>query len=229
MINGLPSPAAAHGEGNGDGDGVRVLGGLTGADPIEPPVAYAGVVTRVIAIAVDALLIGAAALAATGAVLLMFSVFAIAGRHHLLAAVVGGVCLVVWVVSYFGVFWTTTGQTPGSRVMQIRVTRANGSRLRPRHALLRLAWMVLSLPLFWGYVPILISARRRGVFDVFAGTIVTHSPPETEPDTADAVGGDLVSRRRVVAVLAPRGARRGPSGGSFSEAGQPDSPGRERA
>jgi uncharacterized RDD family membrane protein YckC len=213
VINGLPSPPVAHGEGTADGDRGTVLGGFTGADLSEPPVAYAGVVTRVIAIAVDALLIGGAALAAVGAVLLMFSVFAIAGRHHALAAVIGGVCLVVWVVSYFAVFWTTTGQTPGSRVMQIRVARANGSRLRPRHALLRLAWMVLSLPLFWGYAPILISARRRGVFDVFAGTVVTHSPPETEPGTADAVGGDLVSQRRVIAVLAPRGGvRRGSEG-----------------
>jgi uncharacterized RDD family membrane protein YckC len=82
------------------------------------------------------------------------------------------------VVCYFGAFWTTTGQTPGNRVMQIRVARADGTRLKPRHALVRLVGLVLSLPLFWGFVPILMSARRRGVFDVMAGTVVTViSPP----------------------------------------------------
>ena len=39
------------------------------------------------------------------------------------------------------------------------------------------AGMVISLPLIWGYLPILTSARRRGVCDVIAGTVVTVVPP----------------------------------------------------
>src|SRR5947209_8573240 len=85
-------------------------------------VAYAGLVTRAIAIVIDALLIDAAALTVTGAVLLVESVFNASHRHHSLAGAVGAVLFFVWVVSYFSVFWTNTGQTPGSRVMQIRVT-----------------------------------------------------------------------------------------------------------
>ena len=140
--------------------------------PQVPP-AYAGLVTRTIALAIDALLINVAALAVAAALLLVFSVFAVSSEQHPVAVVIEGVLYVVWVVCYFGAFWTTTGQTPGNRVMHIRVTRADGTCLRPRHALVRLAGMLISMPLLWGYLPILTSTRRRGAFDVAAGTVVT--------------------------------------------------------
>jgi uncharacterized RDD family membrane protein YckC len=118
------------------------------------PVVYAGLVTRAVAIVIDALLIDAAALAVTGAVLFF-----------------------VWVVSYFVTFWTTTGQTPGSRVMQIRLARVDGGHVGIVRALVRLAGMVVSLPFLWGYLPILWTARRRTAFDLVAGTAVTVVPP----------------------------------------------------
>jgi uncharacterized RDD family membrane protein YckC len=161
-------------------------------EPTEPTVEYSGAVTRLIAITLDALVINTAALAVAGAVLLVFSVFTVTGRNHPVAIVLGGAAYLVWAVSYFGVFWTTTGQTPGNRVMQIRVTRADGGRLRPRHALLRLVGMVISLPLCWGYVPILTSARRRGVPDMIAGSIVTQAPPRPELEVVRPTGGRVV-------------------------------------
>jgi hypothetical protein len=42
--------------------------------------------------------------------------------------------------------------------------------------------MVLSLPLFWGYLLILWTERRRTVFDVAAGTVVTIAPPAPRLD-----------------------------------------------
>jgi uncharacterized RDD family membrane protein YckC len=144
---------------------------------------YVGLVTRAIAIVLDALLIDVVALAVTGAVLLIFSVFSITNRHHAVGVAIGGAAFVVWVIGYFVAFWSTTGQTPGNRVMHIRVVRTDGSRLRPRHALVRLAAMVISLPLFWGYLPILTNARRRGVPDSLAGTVVIDGPgPSTPPE-----------------------------------------------
>lgn len=133
---------------------------------------YAGLVTRTIAFGIDALVIAVIAVAVAGAALLTFAVFAVTGNHHTLALVVGGVAFVIWVTCYFAGFWTTTGQTPGNRLMQIRVTRSDGARVRAHQALIRLGAMVLSLPLFWGYWPILTSARRRGVPDAMAGTVV---------------------------------------------------------
>jgi uncharacterized RDD family membrane protein YckC len=110
-------------------------------------------------------------------VLLVFSVFSVSGNHGRPALIViGSALFVIWVIAYFSVFWTTTGQTIGSRVMRIRVTRLDGTGLKPRHALARLAGMVISLPLFWGYLPILSGGRRRGVFDVLAGTVVVVVP-----------------------------------------------------
>lgn len=140
------------------------------------PVVYAGLVTRAIAIVIDALLIDAAALAATGAVLLLESVFGPSRNHHVLAIITGGALFFVWVACYFVTFWTTTGQTPGSRVMQIRLARSDGGAVGPGRALVRLAGMVLSLPLLWDYVPILWTARRRTAFDLMAGTVVTVVP-----------------------------------------------------
>ena len=152
-------------------------GTVTAAGPSSSPgVVYSGLVTRAIAIVIDAVLINAVALAVTGAVLLLESTFGVSRGHHDLAVATGSVLFFVWVAGYFATFWTTTGQTPGSRVMQIRVTRPDGARLGLRRAFVRLAWMVLSLPFLWGYLPILWTPRRRTVFDLVAGTIVAVAP-----------------------------------------------------
>jgi uncharacterized RDD family membrane protein YckC len=149
------------------------------SSPDGAPIVYVGLVTRALAIVLDALVIDVVALAATGAVLVVRSVFSITGKHHKVDAVIAGVLFAAWVVAYFVVFWSTTGQTPGNRVMHIRVVRSDGERVRPSHAFVRLGAMVLSLPLFWGYLPILTSARRRGLPDALAGTVVVVSegPP----------------------------------------------------
>jgi uncharacterized RDD family membrane protein YckC len=161
---------------------VRATAAIEATPPDSP--AYAGLVTRMIALTLDAVLIDLAAAVVSGAVLVVLSVFSVAGdKLRPVLIVIGSVLFVVWVVSYFVVLWTTTGQTVGSRVMAIQVVRSDGSRFKPRHALVRLAGMVIALPLFWGYLPILVTARRRGVFDVMANTIVIVAP-------ADAPGGD---------------------------------------
>jgi len=134
---------------------------------------YVGLVTRTIAIVLDAVLIDVVALAVTGAVLVVRSVFSVTSGHHgTVAAAIAAAAFVVWVITYFVVFWSTTGQTPGNRAMHIRVVRSDGSEMRPRHAFIRLGAMAISLPLFWGYWPILTNARRRGVPDLMAGTVV---------------------------------------------------------
>lgn len=143
------------------------------------PIVYVGLVTRALAIVLDAVVINVIALAATGAVLIVRSVFSITGKHHKLDAVIAGVLFATWVIAYFVVFWSTTGQTPGNRIMHIRVVRSDGERVKPTPGVIRLGAMVLSLPLFWGYLPILTSVRRRGFPDAVAGTVVvvSEAPP----------------------------------------------------
>jgi uncharacterized RDD family membrane protein YckC len=144
---------------------------------------YAGLVTRTIAFAADAAIINVVALAVGGIVALVLSIFPVSSRAHDAIVAAGAVLFVVWTIGYFIAFWTATGETPGNRTMHIRVVRADGSPLRPRHALARLAGLVLGLPLFLGYVPILLNDRRRGLQDVMAGTVVLTSvaTPEEAP------------------------------------------------
>jgi uncharacterized RDD family membrane protein YckC len=163
----------------GPGSQTEALSSLPHADGESPhdgtPAVYVGLVTRALAIVLDALVIDVVALAVTGAVLVVRSALNITGKHHKVDAVVAAVVFGAWVVAYFVVFWSTTGQTPGNRIMHIRVVRSDGERVRPTHAVIRLGAMILSLPLFWGYLPILTSARRRGFPDAVAGTVVVVS------------------------------------------------------
>ena len=84
---------------------------------------------------------------------------------------------VLWTVGYFVVFWSTTGQTPGNRVMQIRVERSDGGTLRRRTAVLRLAALaVAAIPFFAGFLPILFDRHRRAFQDFVARSVVVRAP-----------------------------------------------------
>jgi uncharacterized RDD family membrane protein YckC len=145
--------------------------------PATTPV-YEGLVTRGIAFAVDAALINLAALIVSVSVGLALSVLDPSNNVETAALAVAGVAYVVWTIAYFVTFWSTTGQTPGNRLLQIRVCRADDREaLRPRKSLLRLGAMVLcALPLFAGFLPILVNNRRRGLHDMVAGSVVVSAP-----------------------------------------------------
>jgi uncharacterized RDD family membrane protein YckC len=52
----------------------------------------------------------------------------------------------------------------------------------PSAALLRFAGLILAaLPLFAGFLTILVDDRRRGVHDMLAGTVVVPAPHEPSP------------------------------------------------
>jgi uncharacterized RDD family membrane protein YckC len=135
---------------------------------------YVGLVTRAIAFAIDAALINAAAIVTAAVVALALSVVNIPDELRAVAVAMGGALYVLWTVGYFTTFWTTTGQTPGSRALRIRVGSTSGETLRPRRALLRFVGLTLAaLPLFAGFLLILVDDRRRGLHDLIAGTVVT--------------------------------------------------------
>ena len=138
------------------------------------PVEYAGIVTRGIAFAIDALMIQLVAIAVAGTAALILSVISPSNHVNTVIAAIGGVAYVLWLVGYFVVFWSTTGQTPGNRLLEIRVCReADGEPVRPATALLRFVALVLAaLPLFLGFLPILLDDRRRGLNDMIARTVV---------------------------------------------------------
>jgi uncharacterized RDD family membrane protein YckC len=139
----------------------------------EPSERYVGLVTRAIAFALDAAIINVVAILTAAAISLTLSVVKVPHDVHTAVAAVGGVAYVVWTVAYFVTFWSTTGQTPGNRVMRIRVQAASGGRLPPRRAFLRFLGIILAtVPLFAGFLPILVDDRRRGIHDMLARTVV---------------------------------------------------------
>jgi uncharacterized RDD family membrane protein YckC len=146
---------------------------------------YGGVATRAIALAADAAV----------TVILFMSVVGIAA---LVASLVGdlrpewlvGVLLASgWMLvagSYFVLFWSSAGQTPGMRLLRVRVRGPAGDPPSIGRSLVRLVGLVLAiLPMFAGFIPVVFTERRRGLPDFLAGTVVVfdntgasaHGPP----------------------------------------------------
>ena len=137
----------------------------------ERPV-YGGIATR--ALAIDAAVTLVLFMSVVGVVALVASL--VGGLHPdwlvgiLLAA---GSMLVAGM--YFVLFWSAAGQTPGMRLLRIRVRGPAGDSLSIGRSLVRLVGLGLAIvPMFAGFVPVLFSERRRGLPDFLAGTVVLH-------------------------------------------------------
>jgi uncharacterized RDD family membrane protein YckC len=157
-----------------------VTGAPAPAPPPAPAVngtgsAYGGLVTRVVAFALDAAIIDAVALVVGVVIALALSLFNLPNDVQKVLVAVGGVAAVVWGIAYFTFFWSTTGQTPGNRVMSIEVRGVRGERLKPRRALVRVLVLPLSvIPLGAGLWLILVDRRRRALHDRIARTVVVY-------------------------------------------------------
>jgi uncharacterized RDD family membrane protein YckC len=140
-------------------------------------VGYAGLTTRALAFLVDGLLVCIALLLAAAA---LGIVTALVGplRPTWLAGALLGPAWLAALIAYFAGFWSTLGQTPGMRLMRIRLVSSSESPLRFGRALLRLVAVVLSIiPCFAGFAPALFDDRRRALPDFVARTIVTTAEP----------------------------------------------------
>ena len=105
------------------------------------------------------------------------------GDKGLLLVAIGAVLAFVWTVAYFTFFWSATGQTPGNRVMRIRVEDAvSGETIRMRRAFLRFFGLLLSaLLLCIGFLMILVDRRRRALHDRLLRTAVVYVPENLPP------------------------------------------------
>ena len=143
------------------------------AVPVAVPAGYAGLVTRVVAFLIDLFAANAIAVLTGGAIDLLAKL--LGGDQSLNArqALAGGAVWFLWLGLYFVIFWTLTGQTPGDRLMSIRVFSTKSDRIRIRQAVLRFIGLLLAaLPLGAGFLPILVDDRRRGFHDWLAKTAV---------------------------------------------------------
>jgi len=141
---------------------------------VSPP--EAGLATRGFALVVDAALVNLAFLAGAAVVGLVASLAG--GLPTWVAAILSGVGFAVVVVGYFVFFWSASGSTPGMALVRLRVLTADGRSLGPGRAFVRLVGLVFSVAiLFLGFVPALVSDRRRALPDYLAGTVVVRESP----------------------------------------------------
>jgi len=140
--------------------------------PVRPE---GGVFTRAVALAVDG-----------GAVLALFALCS--GIVAIIGGLVGGLrpdwlagalAAAGWVVlagGWFTLFWSAAGQTPGMRLLHVRVERPGGGRLSVARAAVRTLGLALAIvPCFLGFVPALFDRRRRALPDYLAGTVVVRT------------------------------------------------------
>ena len=140
-----------------------------------PPTRYAGLATRAVGLAVD-VAIAQAIVFAGGAVLAL--VFSLVGELKLDSTFERFLAAAAWALVvgfYFVLFWSTTGQTPGMRLMALRVMDEAGAHPGVWRSTVRLIMLGLCIiPLCAGFVPVLFDDRRRGVHDMVARTTVAY-------------------------------------------------------
>ncbi len=133
-------------------------------------VAFAGPGDRLVAYIVDVIIVSILT------ALLSVLTLALAVTAPFLA-ILPIIAIVVVPLLYFPYYWSRDGQTPGMKMMGIRVVRdRDGGPITSGQAILRLigywiSWFVFGL----GYLWIFIDKRRRGWHDLIAGTVVVEA------------------------------------------------------
>jgi len=142
---------------------------------------HAGIVSRGVALAIDAALV-------QGGLLLIFALLSLIG------SLVGGphlgstgqvVLAAVWLfltAAYFVVGWAAAGQTLGMEAMHVVVVCADGRPPGFGRCIVRVLWLGLCIiPFFLGFATVLFDGRRRGVHDMVSGTVVVYVAAEPGP------------------------------------------------
>lgn len=147
---------------------------------------YAGFVTRLVALIIDQLILtGIVSLITIVATYVMniFRVNELLGTENLtqtITVILVTIVTVSVVILYTIGFWLLAGQTPGKRLMGVRIVRTNGQRITLWAAVRRWVGYWLSAILFLGYLWVLLDNKRQGFHDKLAGTVVVYSWPERE-------------------------------------------------
>jgi len=154
------------------------------------PAAYAGFVTRAVALVLDVLLVDAIALVTTALGGLVLSTLTPGDLSlGLGTALAIGSGWFIFVGGYFVACWALLSRTPGMRLMGLEVAAADGGEVGLRRAILRLGGMALAaIPLGAGFLLALVDDRRQGLQDKVAGTVVLYAPSSRAAVTAARLG-----------------------------------------
>lgn len=139
---------------------------------------YAGLATRTLAFAFDALVINGIAWFVGAVFALCLSLFTLPQDVVSVLAAIGAGVALLWSGAYFVFFWSGTGQTPGDRLFGITVLdAATMGSLTLRRATLRVLVLPLSaIPFCAGFLMILVDRRRRALHDRIAHSLVVYVP-----------------------------------------------------
>ena len=148
----------------------------------ERPV-YGGVATRAIALAADAAVTIVLFMSVVGIAALIASLVGGLRPEWLVGVLLGSGWMLV-VGTYLVLFWSSAGQTPGMRLLHVRVHGPGSVPPSIGRSLVRLVGLVLAIvPMFAGFIPVLFTERRRGLPDFLAGTVVLYDDPRSRAGT----------------------------------------------
>jgi uncharacterized RDD family membrane protein YckC len=145
---------------------------------------YSGLASRGGAFVIDAAITHLAVLVVGALLGFLVSLTAVSADGWLVATLAGA-GWALFIAAYLVFFWTTVGQTPGMRVLGVRVTDAHGRLPGAGRSLVRVFGTAIAIvPLFTGFLPVLFDAQRRALQDFLAGTVVVDvgdPPPVSAP------------------------------------------------
>ncbi len=176
----------------------RIVHRMLRRDGHEEETHQAGLVTRAVAAAVDAALLGV--LFSLGSSVLASVVpFATGagGGLSLPAAITLGTVAFLLGGGIVVAFWALAGQTPGMRFLSIRLHSGGSPEIGVRRAVGRLLGVLVALaPLGLGLLAILVSPRRRGWHDRLAGTEVVYEDARRQAPHAGRPGAGTSAQTR---------------------------------
>lgn len=177
--------------------------------------AVAGIGSRFLALTIDTLIQAAFVIILVLAVAFADAALGISGRS---GPWIGGIALLLFFLVFYGYFiffesiWN--GQTPGKRIIRIRVIKNDGRPIRTIESVGRnLLRIVDQLPFFYavGIITVLLSRKSQRLGDFVAGTMVIHEqtledikPVWQAAPTADApkLGADRLAPEDLALVEA---------------------------
>jgi uncharacterized RDD family membrane protein YckC len=143
---------------------------------------YAGAITRMVALAIDAGVVYGGLLLVSAAIALLVSALATGDQSAgpVLIAV-GAFAWLMIAAAYLVLFWSGAGRTPGMAFLGLRMLSSSGEEVSPRQAFRRVIWTVIAaVPLLLGFWGILFEERRCGWPDRRADTRVLYADPELD-------------------------------------------------
>jgi len=144
---------------------------------------YAGFVTRLVAFVIDlviitvVVIISDAAIGLIATLLKSMHLIRPGGLTETVVTVVAAALGMVLFVAYYIGFWLAAGQTPGKRIMGVRIVRTDGRRVKLGNVVRHFVGYWLSGILFLGFLWILVDNQRQAWHDSLSGTIVIYSRP----------------------------------------------------